>query len=206
MARAEVRGTFSQLGPRRPASAGRLARTLGIAMHSVHGQFRFGHNAGDVPRSSGLMLAVRTRFPVQGFKFRSALAAHSLACRPGLCPVSTRPITARALRVGLLRRAVNRAAPFAVHSAAVPASAHGVHSSPVARPAGCIVLRVQDCGHAVAISSATPHAFCPTQNALPNWAVNRTRYGKSPWPRGVPCLSSASRPGCLASVRRLPLR
>ena len=29
MARTEVRGTFSQFGPRRPASAGRLARTLG---------------------------------------------------------------------------------------------------------------------------------------------------------------------------------
>ena len=29
MARAEVRGTFSQLGPRRPAYAGRLTRTLG---------------------------------------------------------------------------------------------------------------------------------------------------------------------------------
>ena len=30
MARAEVRGTLSQPGPRRPASAGRLARTLGL--------------------------------------------------------------------------------------------------------------------------------------------------------------------------------
>ncbi|CAD5374383.1 hypothetical protein RA210_U510006 [Rubrivivax sp. A210] len=30
MARAEVRGTFSQPGPRRPASTGRLARTLGV--------------------------------------------------------------------------------------------------------------------------------------------------------------------------------
>ena len=35
MARAEVRGTFSQLGPRRPASAGRLARTLGIRTTAV---------------------------------------------------------------------------------------------------------------------------------------------------------------------------
>ncbi|CAD5373070.1 hypothetical protein RA210_U290011 [Rubrivivax sp. A210] len=30
MARSEVLGTLSQPGPRRPASAGRLARTLGI--------------------------------------------------------------------------------------------------------------------------------------------------------------------------------
>ncbi|CAD5374380.1 hypothetical protein RA210_U510003 [Rubrivivax sp. A210] len=30
MARAEVRSTLSQPGPRRPASAGRLARTLGV--------------------------------------------------------------------------------------------------------------------------------------------------------------------------------
>ncbi len=34
MARTEVRGTFSQFGPRRPASAGRLARTLGSAMQA----------------------------------------------------------------------------------------------------------------------------------------------------------------------------
>ncbi|CAD5373991.1 hypothetical protein RA210_U400006 [Rubrivivax sp. A210] len=35
MARAEVRGTFSQPGPRRPTSAGRLARTLGSAGEAV---------------------------------------------------------------------------------------------------------------------------------------------------------------------------
>ena len=34
MARTEVHGTFSQFGPRRPASAGRLARTLGVASYS----------------------------------------------------------------------------------------------------------------------------------------------------------------------------
>ena len=33
MARSEVRGTFSQSGPRRPAAVARLARTLGSASH-----------------------------------------------------------------------------------------------------------------------------------------------------------------------------
>ncbi len=180
-------------------------------MHPVNGQLRFGSSAGSVGRSSGLMHAVRARLSVQGLRFGSASAADLLTCKSGFCAVSTRPITARALRVGLLHRTVNRAALFAGYSAAVPArcpqtSGHGVHSSSVVRPSGCVVLRVQGFGHAMAMSSAKPHASCPAQNALPNWSVNRTRYGKSPWPRGIPCLSSASRPGHLAFAHRLPLR
>jgi len=41
---------------------------------------------------------------------------------------------------------------------------------------------------------------------LPNMSVNRTRYGKAPWPRGSQGSSSASRPGRPASAGRLPLR
>jgi hypothetical protein len=40
----------------------------------------------------------------------------------------------------------------------------------------------------------------------PNSSVNRTRYGKAPWPRCSQGPSSASRPGRLASAGRLPLR
>ncbi len=41
---------------------------------------------------------------------------------------------------------------------------------------------------------------------VPSYSFNRTRYGKAPWPRCARCLSCASRPGRLASARRLPLR
>ena len=44
------------------------------------------------------------------------------------------------------------------------------------------------------------------QGVGPNRSVNRTRYGKAPWPRGSLGPSSASRPGRLASAGRLPLR
>jgi hypothetical protein len=45
-----------------------------------------------------------------------------------------------------------------------------------------------------------------SRRALPNSSVNRTRYGKAPWPRCSQGSSSASRPGPLASAGRLPLR
>jgi hypothetical protein len=41
---------------------------------------------------------------------------------------------------------------------------------------------------------------------MPNMSVNRTRYGKAPWPRSSQGSSYASRPGCLVSAGRLPLR
>ncbi len=200
-----------RLAARAPRLRAPVTSTLGIAMHPEHGQLRFGSSAGGIARSSGLMLAVRVRLPVQSFRFGSASAAHFLASKYGFCAVSMMSISAMALPVGVLRRTVNRAVPFAGCSAATPArgrqtSAHGVHSSSVARPAGSVVLRVQGCGRATAMSSAKPQSSCPTQNALPNWSVNRTRYGKSPWPRGVACLSSTSRPGRLAFARRLAQR
>jgi hypothetical protein len=54
--------------------------------------------------------------------------------------------------------------------------------------------------------SSTSNSPCQRRRALPNMSVNRTRYGKAPWPRAARCLSCASRPGRLASARRLPLR
>jgi len=38
---------------------------------------------------------------------------------------------------------------------------------------------------------------------LPNMSVNRTRYGKAPWPRSAHCPCCAARPGRLASARRV---
>jgi len=49
-----------------------------------------------------------------------------------------------------------------------------------------------------------PSSTC--RKPRPNMSVNRRRYGKAPWPRGVQCISCASRPGRLASTPRLPLR
>ena len=49
-------------------------------------------------------------------------------------------------------------------------------------------------------------ALAGQMQVQPNMSVNRTRYGKAPRPRGGFGPSSASRPGRLASARRLPLR
>jgi hypothetical protein len=40
---------------------------------------------------------------------------------------------------------------------------------------------------------------CPPPTVLPNPSLERTSTGKSSWPRGALCLSSASRPRCLTS-------
>ena len=60
-------------------------------------------------------------------------------------------------------------------------------------------------GHHV-VSIVAPVTTAPVPALPPNMSVNRTRYGKAPWPRGAHCLSCSSRPRRLASARRLPLR
>jgi hypothetical protein len=47
---------------------------------------------------------------------------------------------------------------------------------------------------------------CQRPSAPPNWSLNRSANGKSPWPRGASGSSCASRPRRLAAVARLALR
>jgi hypothetical protein len=47
---------------------------------------------------------------------------------------------------------------------------------------------------------------CQRPSAPPNWSLNRSANGKSPWPRSASGSSCASRPRRLAVVARLALR
>ena len=86
---------------------------------------------------------------------------------------------------------------------------------PLASPRPCRLRRSRPHCHAL-LATATfnlsapllcdRHRACQLSKALPNMPVNRTRYGKAPWPRSARCPCCASRPGRLASARRLPLR
>ena len=62
---------------------------------------------------------------------------------------------------------------------------------------------------AIGVIELVRFGYCALEGQVqvqPNMSVNRTRYGKAPRPRGGFGPSSASRPGRLASARRLPLR
>jgi hypothetical protein len=52
----------------------------------------------------------------------------------------------------------------------------------------------------------TRRCACQRPSAPPNWSLNRSANGRSPWPRGSSGSSSAARPRRPAAVARLALR
>ena len=97
MARAEVRGTFSQLGPRRPASAGRLARTLGPAKFISSAALALRCSCNEMPRFGN---ALPENLSVIHRRREVALSTASIA-PSGLCGLA-RPSRSGATRNSLV--------------------------------------------------------------------------------------------------------
>jgi hypothetical protein len=109
------------------------------------------------------------------------------------------------------RESLPRQIPQAPRSQLHSRAALGSTDSPRYRRAGgAESRRLASSSAPASASNATAMPRCTNhrgrvhhREALPNRSLNRTRYGKAPRPRGVHCLSCTSRPGHLASARRL---
>ncbi len=136
------------------------------------------------------------------------MLVHFVFKQMGRCPGGAKHVVTsftRALRAGVLRRAISLARPLAGYTAAASAGTAMrllcTSSSRCAfntRPS----LVGSNCGHR--------RGFWPTPRLLdalpPNMSVNRRRHGKAARPCDRLGPSSAARPGCPAASPRLPLR
>jgi len=114
-------------------------------------------------------------------------------------------LSTKALRAGVLRRAVSLAAPFAGYTAVAFAStAMRLLSSACPRCAGNTVHPFGGNNNGQRLGSRP--APRQLQMLPPNPSVNRRRHGSAPCPRGAACLSCASRARRPAASPRLPLR
>ena len=187
MARAEVRGTLSQPGPRRPASAGRLARTLGAEMSALHcssriSAWRRGLNSHEAIAPLRLICRVRcigkpaAELRIQGLQIQ--------APRPSRVATkdknSTRQVGAE-FRVGSFGTQSVLGA-VAISSTIAQHTRSGGLQPLVGAAAGNMRR---------ALKSAVPQRLAGRQlrprpysekPSAPNPSLNRTSYGRPPWP------------------------
>jgi hypothetical protein len=111
----------------------------------------------------------------------------------------------RALRAGVLRRAIGLARPVAVYTAAASA---GTAKRLLCTSSSRCALNTKP--SLVGSNYGQRRGFWPTPRLLdalpPNMSVNRRRHGRPAGPRDRHCSSSAARPGRPAASPRLPLR
>ena len=166
---------------------------------------------GAEPARIMVTYAFRSAFPQSlGFQAQSAPPRapgghmRDLRYLPGTVKRSATQPT-KALRAGVLRRAVSLARPLGGSAAAAPSDTAG--TSEAAPFCTCAA----SCASAVYRASATAMKWpCScgfrAPNPRPNMSVNRRRHGTPPCPRGAACLSCASRARRPAASPRLPLR
>ena len=177
MARLAVRGTFSPTGPRQPAAARRLPRTLGSAENSVHRPSRVGacrrelssHNAAQ-PRVSTPLRLSDSAHQTQRPRKLQHLKAHCLG-RTGAndlavhCPLEGLHCVAAVTSRHVLGATCGAAGLNATRTTATPRLSRSNPSKPASAPARRGIPRVK-----------------PPSTALPNPSVKRSANGVPPSP------------------------
>jgi hypothetical protein len=115
------------------------------------------------------------------------------------------PQLTKALRAGVLRRAVSLARPLGGSTAA--ASSNTAATNEATSSCACAATFASAAHRASATSMRWPCSCgCGAQNPRSNLSVNRRRHGRSARPCDRLSSSSAARPGRPAASPRLPLR